>query len=105
MREREPVTATATGVRLSVHVQPRASQSEVVGRHGEAIKLRIAAPPVDGAANAAVIELLSERLGVPRRTIRITAGTSDRRKTVEIDGITPETVRQRLGFVFGTGPA
>lgn len=61
--------------------------------HGSALKVRIQAPPVEGAANEAVISLLAERLGVPRRAVRIVAGSSSRGKTVEIDGTTEEAVR------------
>lgn len=78
---------------MSVHVQPRASRSEVIGTHGSALKVRIQAPPVEGAANEAVIDLLASRLGVPRRAVRIVAGSSSRGKTVEIDGTTEEAVR------------
>jgi uncharacterized protein (TIGR00251 family) len=68
-------------------VQPRASRSEVVGAHGGALKVRLQAPPVDGAANAALVELLAESLGVPRRAVRIVAGESSRSKTVDVDGV------------------
>jgi uncharacterized protein len=59
----------------------------VVGRHGDALKIRIAAPPVDGAANDELIRFLAARLSVPRGAIAITAGGSSRRKTVSIAGI------------------
>lgn len=85
--------ARGASIRVSVHVQPRASRSEVIGLHGSALKVRIQAPPVEGAANEAVISLLAERLGVPRRAVRIVAGSSSRGKTVEIDGTTEEAVR------------
>jgi uncharacterized protein (TIGR00251 family) len=78
---------------VSVHVQPRASRSEVVGTHGAALKVRLLAPPVDGAANDALVALLAERLGVPRRAVRIVAGMTSRAKTVEIDGTTEAAVR------------
>ena len=55
--------------------------------HGEALKVRLAAPPVDGAANEALVALLAEELGVPRRSIRIVAGGSARSKLVQVDGI------------------
>lgn len=78
---------------MSVHVQPRASRSEVVGTHGAALKVRLRAPPVDGAANDALVLLLAEQLGVPRHAVRIVAGLSSRAKTVEIDGTTEAAVR------------
>ncbi|MBM4187929.1 MAG: DUF167 domain-containing protein [Gemmatimonadetes bacterium] len=99
------IVASAAGTRLTVHVQPRASRSEIVGPHGDTIKLRIAAPPVDGAANAAVVELIARRLDLPRRAVRIVGGLTDRRKTVEVEGLAASVVRQRLGIVFGTETA
>lgn len=81
------ISRRAGGVRFTVRVQPRASRSEVVGAHGGALKVRLQAPPVDGAANAALVELLAESLGVPRRAVRIVAGESSRSKTVDVDGV------------------
>jgi uncharacterized protein (TIGR00251 family) len=82
-----------SSVRVSVHVQPRATRSEIVGLHGAALKVRLQAPPVDGAANEALVTLLAERLGVARRSVRVIAGTTSRTKTVEVDGTTEEAVR------------
>ena len=80
--------------RLVVHVVPRAATTAVAGRHGDAIKIRIAAPPVDGAANEELIRFLAVRLGIPRNRITITAGSSGRRKTVSIHGMeTPMALR------------
>jgi uncharacterized protein (TIGR00251 family) len=87
-------------IRLSVHVQPRASRSEVVGVHGTALKVRLHAPPVDGAANEALVELLAQQLGVPQRAVRIVAGQTSRAKMVEIDGSTEAAVR---ALANGTG--
>jgi uncharacterized protein (TIGR00251 family) len=80
-------------VRVSVHVQPRASRSEIVGLHGDALKVRLLAPPVDGAANDALVRLLAERLRVGRRDVRVVAGAASRAKTVEIEGTTEAAVR------------
>ena len=80
-------------MRVSVHVQPRATRSEIVGLHGAALKVRLQAPPVDGAANEALVALLAERLGVARRAVRVVAGASSRAKTVEVDGTTEDAVR------------
>lgn len=85
-----------TTVRLTVHVQPRASRSEIVGLHGAALKVRLQAPPVDGAANDALVALLAERLGVPRRSVRVVAGATSRAKMVEVDGTTEAVVRALL---------
>lgn len=78
------MSATA---RISVYVQPRASKTELAGTHDGCPKIRLAAPPVDGAANAALVEFLAERLGIAKSRIRVVAGASSRRKLVEIDGM------------------
>ena len=87
------VEVRGNSVRVSVHVQPRATRSEIVGLHGAALKVRLQAPPVDGAANEALVTLLAERLGVARRSVRVIAGTTSRAKTVEVDGTTEDAVR------------
>jgi len=70
------------GVTLHIHAQPGARRTEVVGLHGDCVKLRLASPPVDGKANACLIEFLARRLGVKRSQVTITRGTGSRRKTV-----------------------
>jgi uncharacterized protein len=79
-------------VRFSVRVQPRAAHSEIVGLHGDALKVRLSAPPVDGAANVALVELLADALGVPRRCVRIISGAASRGKVVEVDGVNVEKI-------------
>jgi uncharacterized protein (TIGR00251 family) len=81
-------------IRFAVRVQPRASRSEIVGLHGDALKVRLAAPPVGGAANVALVELLAEALGVPTRRVRIVSGTASRGKVVEVDGVHVENIRR-----------
>jgi len=88
------VEVRGSAVRVSVHVQPRATRSEIIGLHGAALKVRLQAPPVDGAANEALATLLAERLGVPRRAVRVVAGAASRAKTVEVDGTTEAAVRE-----------
>lgn len=88
------ITRRGTAVRFTVRVQPRASRSEVVGLHGDALKIRLAAPPVDGAANEALVRLLAGLLGVPRRAVRIEAGLASRSKLVEVDGVESDAVRR-----------
>lgn len=88
--------SSANRFRLPVHVQPRASKTEIVGSYGDGIKVRLAAPPVDGAANQALIDLLAESLRVPRRSIRIVQGASGRRKVVEVEDGDPCSYRLRL---------
>lgn len=75
--------ADATAL-LTLHVQPGASRSELAGEHGDALKVRLAAPPVDGRANAALIAYLSEILALPRAAIQLASGHSSRRKRVRI---------------------
>lgn len=79
-----------------MRVQPRASRSEVAGPYGDALRIRLAAPPVDGAANDALVRFLAERLEVSRSAVRIEAGASGRSKVVAIDGIDPDTAARRL---------
>jgi len=72
---------------LELHVQPGAKRSEFAGMHGERVKIRLAAPALEGKANAALIEFLAGHYGVPRRNVRIAAGLKSRRKRVVIDGL------------------
>ena len=81
---------------LVVHVVPRARRTEVSGRHGDVIKIRLAAPPVDGAANAELVRFLAERLGVPHAAVAIVRGAAARRKTVEIAGVATDVAVRRL---------
>lgn len=85
-------------VRFAVRVQPRASRSEMCGTHGGALKVRLQAPPVDGAANESLVELVAEMLGVPRRHVRIVAGATSRSKVVEVEGVDRARV-ERLGAI------
>ncbi len=84
------ISASATGLRLDVYVQPRASRSEIVGEHDGALRVRLAAPPVDNAANEALVALLAKALGVAKRDIRVVTGATSRRKVVEVSGVTAE---------------
>lgn len=74
-------------VRFTVRVQPRASRTEIVGVHGDAIKVRLTAPPVDGAANDALLEFLANVLCVTRGAVRILSGEKSRTKVVEVVGV------------------
>ncbi|HEX4573712.1 MAG TPA: DUF167 domain-containing protein [Gemmatimonadales bacterium] len=82
--------------RLVLQVAPRARSTAVAGQHGDAIRIRLAAPPVDGAANAELVRFLAARLGVPRGAIAIVAGAAGRRKTIEIAGLATEAVVRAL---------
>ncbi len=85
------------GVRVTVHVQPRAARTELAGVHGTALKVRLNAPPVDGAANDALVRFLAERFGVPRRAVRVVSGHAARTKIVELDGVEVDAVRRAAG--------
>lgn len=90
------VTARDAGVRFAVHVQPRAKKPGIDGTHGDALRVRVQAPPVDGAANDAVIAVIADALGVPRRAVHIAAGLSGRQKLVDVDGIDASVATTRL---------
>jgi uncharacterized protein (TIGR00251 family) len=83
-------------VRFGVRVQPRASRSEIVGEYNGAIKVRLSAPPVDGAANDALVDLLASELSVARRNVTIVSGTSSRSKTVAVAGVDVASVKRLL---------
>ena len=85
------------GVRVRVHVQPRAARTEIAGVHGDALKVRLNAPPVDGAANDALVRFLAERFGVPQRAVRVVSGHASRTKIVELDGVDVDAVRRVAG--------
>lgn len=81
------LTAVDGGVVLAVHAQPGARRTEVVGRHGEAIKIRVAAPPIDDRANEALVAFLAAAFGVRRSAVTIRSGSASRHKRVLISGI------------------
>ena len=87
--------------RLTVRVTPRAGQSAVAGVRDGILLIKLAAAPVDGAANDALVALLSEVLHIPKRSIRITSGERSRTKVVAIDALDDTEALRRLG---GTGP-
>ncbi|MBI5923161.1 MAG: YggU family protein [Betaproteobacteria bacterium] len=86
----------ADAVVLSLHIQPGAKKTEVVGLHGTALKIRLAAPPVDGKANAGLINFLAPRLEVAKRQVEIISGTNSRTKQVRVAGVDAESVRSKL---------
>ncbi len=81
------VSPRGEGVRFAVHVQPRAKKPGIDGTHGDALRVRVQAPPVEGAANDAVVAVIAGALGVPPRAVHIAAGHSGRHKLVDVDGI------------------
>lgn len=94
--QRDVLTATASGVVLDVRVIPRAKKTAISGVRDHALVIRLAAPPVEGAANDALIDLLARALQMPHRAIRILKGDHSRHKRVAIDGVNVEAVRALL---------
>jgi hypothetical protein len=88
---------TEDGVILRVKVQPRASRDEVVRVQGDALKVRITSPPVEGAANRQLLTFLAKRLGVSRGRVELRTGSTSRLKSITIRGISAAEVRRRLG--------
>jgi uncharacterized protein len=84
------------GVVLHVHVQPSAGRTAIVGRHGDAVKLRVAAPPVDDRANAAVSELLADLFGIKETAIELVSGGKSRVKRFRLKGVDVDTFEARL---------
>ena len=76
----------AGGWLLELHIQPGAKKSEVAGLHGDALKIRIASPPVDGKANAALIAFVADALGVPKSAVQVVRGETARRKRLSVAG-------------------
>jgi uncharacterized protein (TIGR00251 family) len=95
------VQDTKDGAILTVHVQPKTSTTECVGVHGGAIKIRVAAPPVDGAANDALIRFLAKTFSLPLAAVHIESGINGRHKRVRLRGITAERV---LASLIEKGP-
>lgn len=79
-------------ITLTLHIQPGAKKTEVAGRHGEALKIRLAAPPVDGKANEALIRYIAERLKLPKSAVSLKSGQTSRQKVLEVVGSTPAVV-------------
>ena len=97
--EREQaVRSTSEGVTISIHVQPKASRTECAGLHGQAVKIRVAAPPSDGAANEELCRFLARCCGVPASAIQLLSGAGSRQKRVLVKGRSVEHVRQQLGL-------
>ena len=86
---------------LRVHVQPGAGRTAVVGRHGQSLKLRVAAPPEGGRANDAVRDLLAETFGLAAGAVELTSGASSRMKRFRLTGVDVDDLRRRLELVTG----
>jgi uncharacterized protein len=90
------INETAAGVTFAVKVQPRAKRNAIVGEVGEALKVALTAPPVNGKANEACVEFFSEILRVPRSAVMIAAGGTSRNKVIRVVGISAALVRERV---------
>lgn len=93
------------GVLLSLHVVPRAAKNEIVGIHAGALKVRLNAPPAKGAANTALVELIAQRLGVPKQQVQIVSGETSRRKVLAIHGVSQQSLQHRLDSLLSQPPA
>jgi uncharacterized protein (TIGR00251 family) len=92
-----PVHGSSAGVSFAVKVQPRAKKNAIVGELGDALKVSLTAPPVEGRANDACIEFFANLLKVPRSSVSIASGEKSRRKVIRVAGLSAEELRKRLG--------
>lgn len=90
------ITETSAGVQFGLRIQPRAAKNEIVGVQGDALKVRLTAPPVDGEANEACIKFLAQWLGVPKSSVEIITGHTGRNKIVLARGIDKEQLLQKV---------
>jgi len=91
-----PIHENASAVSFAVKVRPRAKKNAVTGVVGDALKVALTAPPVDGKANEACIEFFAKLLKVPRSSVTIAAGQTSRNKVIRVEGLSAEQVRERL---------
>jgi uncharacterized protein (TIGR00251 family) len=91
-----PVQESSKGVSFAVKVQPRAKKNAITGNVGDALKLALTAPPVEGKANQAVIEFFAGFFEIPRSSVSIASGEISRNKLVRVNGISAQRVRERL---------
>src|SRR5689334_10757541 len=92
------IESIPAGIAITVYVTPRSSISKVVGAHNGAVKIALAAPPVGGAANRALVEMLAKTLGVPRGSVSLVSGQTSRRKVVRVLGIEAQEASRKLGL-------
>lgn len=97
-----PVHESTKGISFAVKVQPRARKNAITGVVGDALKLALTAPPVEGRANQAVIEFFAELFAIPRSSVTIASGETSRNKVVRISGLSRGSVEQRLSAVLSS---
>ena len=90
------VKETADSITFTIRVQPRARRNAIVGELGDALKLALIAPPIEGRANEACMDFLAETLDIPRSAVSIIAGQTSRNKVIRVTGITAAQLRERL---------
>ena len=93
-----PIHDTSSGATFAVKVQPRAKKNAITGEFGDALKLALTAPPLEGRANEACIEFFANLLEVPRSSVTIASGQTSRRKVIRVAGLTAHELRKRLGI-------
>ena len=91
-----PIRDTASGATFQVNVHPRAKKNAITGEVGDALKVALTAPPVEGRANEACVAFLAEVLNVPRSSVTIAAGESSRNKVIRVSGLSAAQVLERL---------
>ena len=96
-----PIRDGDKGATFAVRVQPRASRNAIAGEMGEALKIALTAPPVEGKANEACVEFLANLLKVPRSSVTIASGESSRNKVVRVAGMRASELEQRLRAAIG----
>jgi len=93
-----PIHDSPLGASFAVKVHPRAKKNAITGELGDALKVALTAPPVEGKANEACIEFFAVLLRVPRSSVTIASGQTNRRKVIRVAGLTSQQVRERLGI-------
>lgn len=91
-----PIQESSTGVTFAVKVRPRARKNAITGELGDALKVSLTAPPLEGKANEACIEFFAKLLKVPRASVTIAAGQTSRNKVVRVAGLTAQQIRDRM---------
>ena len=89
---------TAAGVTFAIKVHPRAKKNAITGAVGDALKVSLTAPPIDGGANEACIEFFAKLLKLPQSSVTIASGESSRAKTIRVAGLSAEEIRKRIGM-------
>ncbi|MCH7474508.1 MAG: YggU family protein [Gemmatimonadetes bacterium] len=95
-QQRRTTSPSGSGRVVRLHIQPRAAKTEVAGRHGEAVKIRVKAPPVGGAANDELVRFLAKHFAVPRSSIELVSGAGSRQKRITIQGLSSDEIVRAL---------